>query len=353
MDVTLSENDYWEKARVQHFYVELRNRISGLLGVQAAGFLSHLPQRSNPPNDGFRIENRAEPQSGEPGINAGYIMVSPGAFEALRVPLLLGRRFDGRDAASAPPVAIIDQTAAGRYFPGLNPIGRRIRYYSADSVWLTIVGVVETLRYLPPRIDARPNVYVPHAQLPRFASYAGRAMTLLVRSTGTSDVDLASTVRQIVRETDPLVPVTRISALDDVVSRANGSARFATGLVALFGAVALGVGALGVYGLLSYMVQMRTNEIGLRLALGADPGRLRRHFLAEGAKLALAGISAGAVMALFAGRLLTDLLFRREATDVATMLAWVIVTLGVTSLLASWLPARRALRVDPLTALRS
>jgi predicted permease len=349
MDVTLPGGDYRDKARVQQFYHELRTRVAALPGLEAVGLTSQLPQRNSPPNDGFRIEGRREPQPGEPDIDGGYIQATPGALEALRVPLIWGRWFDQRDGAGATPVALIDETAARRFWPGQDPIGRRIQYYDDATPWLTIVGVVGTVRYESARRDVRPSIYVPHAQLPR-QFYTGRDMTLLVR--GPADAaSVASTVRTLVRELDPAVPVSRVSAMADVVERAQGAPRFAAGLMALFGLVALLVGALGVYGLLSYVVQTRSLDIGIRMALGANAARVQRAYLAQGITLALTGIAVGALLVVASGGLLRELLFGVTATDWPTIGA-VMAVLFAVSLLASWLPARRATRVDPLKVLR-
>ncbi len=351
LDVTLSGGDYQEKPRVQRFYQELDTRVAALPGVQAAGLLSVLPFRTSPPSDGFQLEGRPEPQPGEPDVEGGYILATPGAFEALGVPLTRGRNFDARDVANAPLVAIIDETAARAHWPGQDPIGRRIRYYGADSVsWLTIVGIVGAVHYNSPREDPRTNVYVPHAQMPR-QFYQGRDMMLLVRSTAARE-SLISAIRGAVRDIDPIVPVTRISSMDDVVARAVGRPRLAAGLMGLFGLASLIVGGLGIYGILAYIVQSRTNEIGIRMALGADARRVRLEILRQGMIMTGIGIGIGTLAALLSSRLLSEQLFGVTSTDQVTF-AVVIAVLASTSFLASWIPARRATRVDPLTALRS
>ncbi|MEX2283862.1 MAG: ABC transporter permease [Gemmatimonadota bacterium] len=351
LDVTLPAAEYAEPARVQRFYSDLRARVAALPGVQSTGLMSVLPFRTSPPSDGFRPEGRPDPQAGEFQIEGGYILTTPGAFDALGVPLVRGRHFDERDVSGAPLVAIIDETAAKMYWPGQDPIGHRIRYYGSDSLqWLTIVGIVGPVNYLSPRLDLRANVYAPHAQMPR-QFYNGRAMMLLVRSHAGRE-GLITAIRGAVKAVDPTVPVTRISAMDDVVARALGRPRLAAGLMALFGIAALIVGALGVYGLLSYIVLSRTNEIGIRMALGADAGRVRREILLQGLTIATVGIAVGTGVALMSGKLLGTMLFGVEATDTATFTTGISVLVFVTAL-ASWLPARRATRVDPLTALRS
>ncbi|HSL71068.1 MAG TPA: ABC transporter permease, partial [Longimicrobiales bacterium] len=347
LDVTLPASQYREKPRVSSFYDRLRNRVAELPGVQSAGLLSVLPLRTGPPSDGFRIEGRPEPQLGEPDIEGGYILATPGAFEAMGVPLVRGRRFDARDVAGAPLVGIVDETAARLFWPGQDPIGRRIRYYGADSAWITIVGLVGTVRYSSMLEDPRANVYVPHAQRPR-AFYEGRDMILLVRANG-EPAPIIAGVRQVVKQLDPVVPVTRASTMNEIITRAAGRPRFAAALMALFGVAALMVGALGIYGVLSYLVQTRTNELGIRMALGAETRQLQAFIVGQGMSLALIGIAAGTALALASTRWLGTVLFGISETDLTTY-AVVIAILAVTSLLASWLPARRATRVYPLTA---
>ena len=351
LDVTLPSADYQERSRVQQFYERLRTRIAALPGVEASGFLSVLPFRTMPPSDGFMIEGRPEPGPGEIDIEGGYILTTPGAFQALGVPVTRGRDFEARDAATTPLVAIVDETAVKLYWPGQDPIGRRIRYYGRDSLsWLTIVGVVGSVRYISPRDGLRANVYVPHAQMPR-PFYTGHAMMLLVRSRANSD-GLITAIRSAVSELDPTVPITRISTMEDVVARATGRPRLAAGLMGLFGLASLLVGGLGIYGILAYIVQSRTNEIGIRMALGADAGRVRREILTQGMIMSTIGIAVGTAAALLSGKLIGTLLFGVAATDTPTFAVVIAVLVG-TTLLASWIPARRATMVDPIRALRT
>jgi putative ABC transport system permease protein len=350
MDITLPASEYAEPARVHRFYQQLRDHAAALPGLRSAGLLSDLPLRSSPPDDGYRIEGVPDPQPGEPSIAGGYILATPGSFETLKVPILRGRSFDERDVSGAPLVAIVDETAARLHWKGQDPLGRRIRYYGLDSLsWLTVVGVAGPARYNSLRTDPEPNVYVPHAQTPR-RHYPGRDMTLVVRAQRNPN-ELSAGIRDIVRRLDPVVPITRVASMDEVIARASGRPRFAAGLMGLFGLVALLVGALGVYGVLSYTVQSRTNEIGIRMALGANAGTVRLQVLAQGMVLALIGILAGTGIALLSGGVLSKLLFGIDAQDLPTYTVTMSV-LATVALVASWLPARRATRIDPLTALR-
>jgi len=266
------------------------------------------------------------------------------------VEVLRGRGIEPSDVRGAPFVALVDELAARTYWPGEDPIGKRIRYHGADSAWITIVGVVESIRFVSPEQDPRPTVYVPHAQTPRESGYPGHAMTMVIRG-GRRPAALIAPVREIVARLDPAVPVTRAATMEEVVAQAMGRPRLATGLMSLFALAALLLGALGIYGVVSYAVQERTAEIGIRMALGAEAKHVRRMVLCQGLKLVAAGILTGTVAALAAGRLLSGLLFGVRATDPATLVTVIGLLAGI-ALLASYLPARKATSVDPIRALR-
>ena len=349
-DVTLPSSAYAEQARTAAFFTALREQTSALAGVSAAGLVSDLPLRSMPGMDGFRIEGRPEPQPGDPDYGGGFVMATPGYFEAAGIPLLRGRSIDARDVRGTPYVAVIDEKAAQAYWPNGDPIGQRIRYYDDDAPWLTIVGVVGAVRYETPRADARPAIYVPHAQAPRDGFYHGRSMTLVVRS-GLDDESLIPVIRDIVRRLDAQAPVTSIAPLRDVIADATGGPRFASTLMSMFALASLLLGALGVYGMLSFLVRARMPEFGIRIALGATPASVRRMVLRQGMLLALVGVLSGAALSLLSASLIADMLYDVSPTDPVTVAA-VGLVLGAVSLLASWLPARRATRADPATVLR-
>ena len=351
LDVTLTATDYGDVARTAAFFTTLREQVAALPGVRSAGLVSDLPLRSSPGMDSFRIEGRPEPQPGEPSYGGGYVMATPGYFETLGIPLVSGRALRAGDVRGAPFVAVIDELAARAYWPGTDPIGQRIRYYGPDSTWLTIVGVVGTVRYLAPQLDPRPAVYTAHAQAPRGRFYTGRSMTLVVRTASHSEA-LVQPIRKLIGTLDPQVPVSGVATMENVIAQATGRPRFATTLMSLFALASLLVGALGVYGVLSYLVRARTHEIGIRIALGASSAAVHRMVLRQGLVLAVIGIATGAVAYLASSRLLESLLYEVSPMDPVTLLV-VPLVLGAVALLASFFPARRATRIDPACALRS
>ena len=349
VDLTLPETSYPDVVRVGRFYDAVRTRVLALHGVREAGLVSELPLRSVPGMDDFRVEGRPDPGPGDPHLNGGYVMTTPGYFEAMGIPVLRGRGFTEGDVTGGPLVAVVDDLAVRNYWLGEDPVGQRIRYYDHDASWITIVGVVGSVRYRSPQEEPRPTVYVPHAQAPR-PQYSGRAMTLVVKA-GSSPPALTSAVRGIVSRLDPTVPLTNVATVGEVVDRATARPRITTGLIGSFALVSLLLGALGVYGILSHFVRMRTQEIGIRMALGESAASVRRRVLRQGMGLALAGIGVGAAAALLFGRLLGGLLYGISPHDPATVAAATLTLAGV-SLVASYLPARRATLVRPATALR-
>ena len=353
LDLALPEASYRDRARIDGFYAPLRAAVLALPGVASAGLVSDLPLRSLPGQDGFRVEGRPEPGPGEPSFDGGYVMATPGYFATLGIPVLRGRGIAEGDVAGSPFVAVVDELAARRYWPDADPVGRRIRYYDDDAPWLTIVGVVGTVRYGSPRDEPRPTVYVPHAQAPRpSVFYTGRAMTLVVRAQSPpAAAALVAPIRAAAGRLDPSVPLTNVATLDEVVDRTTATLRTTTGLIAAFAVVSLLLGALGVYGILSFVVRTRTREIGIRMALGEGVGAVRRGVLRQGLALALAGVAIGGAAALLFGRLLTGLLFGISPHDPLTFGAAIVVLVCV-SLIASYLPARRATLVPPAIALR-
>jgi predicted permease len=350
LDLALPETSYRDRARIDGFYAPLRAEVRALPGIVGAGLISDLPLRSSPGFDGFRIEGRPEPRPGEPSFDGGFVMATPGYFATLGIPVLRGRGIAESDVAGAPFVAVVDELAARRYWPDADPVGRRIRYYDEDAPWLTIVGVVGTVRYGSPREEPRPTIYVPHAQAPRPGFYTGRAMTLVVRAQA-SPASLVAPIRAAASRLDPSVPLTNVATVDEVVDLTTATLRTTTGLVAAFAVVSLLLGALGVYGILSYVVRTRTQEIGIRMALGEGTGAVRRGVLRQGLTLAVAGVAIGGAAALIFGRLLTGLLFGISPHDPVTVGAATLVLVGV-SLIASYLPARRATLIPPAIALR-
>jgi predicted permease len=300
-------------------------------------------------DSGVMIEGRAN----TPGLGAkgDWQVVSDGALEALGERLLRGRSFEASDNEQAQVVGLINETMARTYWPDVDPIGRRFRAGGDQRPWITVVGIVRDVKHNGIRARVKEKFYRSHAQFHLTSNFAPRNMTLLVRTSG-PEVALASPIRAAVRELDPALPVAAIRPMSDVIDAALATPRLAGGLLALFAALALALSAVGIYGVLSYLVSQRSQEIGIRMAIGADRGQVLRHVLSGGLRLSLAGIALGSLASLLLGRFAASLLHEVKPHDPATFAA-VPLLLGVVALLASYLPALRATRVDPLKALRA
>ncbi|HEX9671778.1 MAG TPA: FtsX-like permease family protein, partial [Thermoanaerobaculia bacterium] len=276
--------------------------------------------------------------------------VTPGYFAAMRIPLLRGRLIGESDTAQAKPVIVVDEDVVRRYFADRDPIGARINLTfeqmpDGTPLWREIVGVVAHLRNESLSKESNEQLYYPHAQLPR------PMMALAVRAGG-DPLALADAVRARVRALDPDQPLFDVRTMTARVEEALAPARSSTGLFAAFAALALLLAAVGVYGVISYSVAQRTQEIGVRMALGARRRQVLGQVVGQAAALAAVGLAAGLAGALALTRLLGSLLFEVSATDPATFAA-VPLLLAAVAVLASWLPARRAARVDPAVALRT
>jgi putative ABC transport system permease protein len=318
-------------------------RLRALPGVTAAGGVSSLPLRGDENISFVFVEGQPPPEPGKEPL-ADRRSATAGYFQALGIPLLAGRLFDGRDAAEAPPVAVIDEQMAGAYWPGADPLHKRFSL-SQPPRWITVIGVVRNVRHSGLRIEPRPQLYLPLAQSPR------SEMSLVVRAQGDPE-NLFNGVRRAVYATDPDQPIARLDTMERVVAASVAGQRFNMALLGAFAALALALAAVGIYGVTAYSVSQRTREMGLRMALGARPGALQRMVLKEAGLLAGVGLAAGLALALMATRLMASLLFGVPPTDPATFAA-VALTLGAVALAAAWLPGRRATRVDPMVALRA
>ena len=340
-----------DPAAARRTLTAIEERLSATPGIEIAGAVSNLPLASAGPPDDFMIEGRAAPPPGSPAWNARYLMVTPRAFRALGVPLKRGRLFEAADAPGRPPVALVNETAARLYWPGDDPIGRTIRYYPREtSPSIRIVGIVGDVRSMGADAQAPPAVYVPFEQAPR-PPYEGRTMTFVVRVAGDPNAIVPS-ARAAVASVDPGLPVANVRSMAEVISAAAGQPRFTTTVMSFFAGAAFFLAALGLYGILAYGVEQRVREIGVRLALGAGRRDILRLIVGNGLALAATGVITGVPAALVLTRLMGGVLAGVTTTDPATYVA-VVALLGASALLASYLPARRATRVDPLVALRS
>ena len=340
---------YDTRAKLLAFYTTLVQRLEALPEVRAAGLTVSLPPHLLSMTDTFTPEGMTLPPN-ESAPLGPLLFVSERYFTALGTPLLSGRFFTERDERGAPEVVIVNEALAKQYYPGQDPVGRRLknggpeRPIGPNNHWMTIVGVVGDVKYSGLDAPPEPTVYWPLRQA------VATTQWIVIRTTG-DPRSLSAAVRGVVAALDPDLPISRLSTMDDVMALSVAPPRFRTTLVAVFAAIGLLLAAIGIYGVMAYAVSERTHEIGVRAALGANRGDVLRLVLGEAAILAAAGIVIGLAGAVATTRLMRALLFHVEPTDAATF-AGVSAVLVVAALAASYIPARRAVRVDPMIALR-
>ncbi len=359
MIVSVAGTNEANSGRREIFYRDLLEKIMALPGVASVGAINHLPLEGDLWDRGFEIEGRPKPRPGEVPA-AVYRIVMPGYFETMRLPVKRGRSISYQDNAKAPAVVVINESAAERYWPGENPIGKRFVIAGQDGQpnWLTIVGV--TANAILHDIDGQtfPEMYFPALQMPAFLGEGTDGMiphmsyiTLVVRADG-DPAHLTTAVQGVVRSIDKNLPISQVLSMDEAVAHATAQPRFEMLLLGLFGAVALVLAAVGIYGVMNYSVSRRTREIGIRMSLGASRADVLRMIVLQGAFQALAGTAVGLVGAMLLSKLMGRLLFGVKPTDPLTFVA-VTVMLGLAALLAAGVPARKAMRVEPMAALRS
>jgi putative ABC transport system permease protein len=322
------------------FMRELLEHLRALPEVQAAGLTSDLPLRGSAVTESFSIAGRPTPEA-KP--QAGWYTASAGYFRAFSVPLLRGRDFTEQDAETAPRVVIINQTLAQRFWPAGDAVGQYLKI--DNDLPREIVGVVGDTKHLALDKETMPEMYVPYAQ----ARYL-MSVQLVVRTVA-DPLRLADALGRQVLALNPNQPVSQIKTMAQYLSEGVALPRFRSVLLGLFGALALALAIIGLYGLMSYTVTQRTHELGIRLALGAQAGDVLKLILRQGLKLALMGAALGLLAAFALTRLIEKLLFGVSATDPLTFAVIPLLLVGV-ALLACWVPARRAAQVDPLIALR-
>jgi predicted permease len=329
----------------------IENQLAATPGVEAAGAISNLPLASAGPPDSFVIEGRPKPLPGAPAWDARYLMATPRMFRALGIPLKRGRLLAEGDVVGRPFVAVINETAARLFWSGDDPIGKTIRYYPQETNHsIQIVGIVGDVRSIGASEPAPPAVYVPLAQAPR-PPYEGRAMTFIVRTPG-NPTSITASARAAVASIDAGLPLANVRPMSEIVSAASGQPRFTTLVMSFFAGIAFFLAALGLYGILAYSVEQRVREIGVRVALGADKREIFRLIIGDGMRLALVGAAVGVPSALALTRLMSGMLSGVTSADPVTYIV-VVGMLVISALLASYLPARRATRVDPIVALRA
>lgn len=351
-DLAVPSGDYPESADVIAFYEELLERLERLPGAQAAAAVSALPLTDGAPNIDFVIEGVPPPAPGEPAQSGDMIIADPGYARTFGVTVLEGRFFEPRDRLGSMPVVVVNRHLARMFWPEQSAIGKRIRSAGdAGAPWLTVVGVVGDVQFRTLAEEMRPAWYVPLAQMATTPGNDARYFSVAVR-TDRDPMLLAGSMRDVLRGVDPLLPVIRLRDLDHVAAEAVGGPRFTTTVLGLFAALALVLGAIGIYGVLAYAVARRTREFGIRMALGADARRLTRLIVVHGLRLALAGLVVGLIASLAATRLIEGLLFSVSPADPATFAA-VAAAVCIIAVAASLVPVRRALRSDPLRSLRA
>lgn len=346
MRVALPRGAYTTNDKIDSLWTRLEDRITHLPGVEAAALVNGLPPLRPPNMNDTDIEGFVAKKDG-PIQNVDYYnVVSKDYFKAMGIRLMAGRLLDDHDRMNAPDVVVINQTMAQTFWPGQDAIGRRIRPGSTDP-WCTIVGIVENTKNAGLDHPAGTEIYLPYAQ--KQGSGAGN-MYVVLRTKG-DPLSMVDSVRREVNELDPTLPLANIRLMDDVLSEAQAQPRFLTVLLSLFSSVALAIATIGIYGVISFAVARRTREFGVRIMLGAKPADVLRLVMRQGAWLAAVGIGAGLIAAFGLTRLMSRLLFGVSAGDPATFLVVTAVLVSI-ALLACYVPARRATKVNPVSTLR-
>ncbi|MGI9182538.1 MAG: ABC transporter permease [Longimicrobiaceae bacterium] len=345
MSIAIPPQRYPEGDMVERFHAQVRERVQALPGVRAAGWTSNLPLQSWGMNGWFEIPGRPEPVNSSEQPFAEFRLVSPGYFAALGIPVVRGRDLSPQDGPES-PVVLINRTLSDRYFPNEDPVGRRI---VLNNVELEIVGVMADVRQAELALAPLGELYLPYDV---FAGQFGLPSYTLVVSTQVPPTTLTGAVRGAIRSVDPEQPVYNVQTMQQVVRGSISDRQLYLWLLGTFAGIALLLAAAGIYGVISHSVTQRTREIGIRMALGAGAGTVLGLVVRHGATLALLGLVIGVSAAFALTRLLQGLLYGVSATDPLTFAA-VGVLLTSVAMLASYLPARRATRVDPMIALRA
>jgi putative ABC transport system permease protein len=324
---------------------ELRQRP----GVERAAAINSLPMGSASTDVGLRVEGRTFGEGESPQVH--YRIVTPGYLETMRIPLRAGRVIGEHDGVGAPQVVVINQALARRLWPGESPLGKRVACCTGDDVvWREIVGVVGDVHHWGPRVEPAPEMYLPFRQAPAETwDWFDRSMTLVVRADRPESQ--AAAMRGVVRSVDPTLPISDLRTMREVVARTRATTRFNTLLLTALALTGLALALVGIYGVISFFVSQRTQEIGIRLALGATTGDVLRMVVREGLVIGSVGLCIGLAVALLATRVLRALLFEVTSTDPLTLAASTLLMLGA-AVLASWIPARSAARVEPIVSLR-
>jgi putative ABC transport system permease protein len=329
-----------DEARQARFYDDVLQRVGALAGVESVGAVSRLPLSGGNSARSFNIPGR------ETEYNADVRVANPDYLRTMGIPLLKGRSFTAHDSQGSVPVVIVNEALAQTVFPGEDPIGRYLTNYGPRDETLQIVGIIGNVRHLSLDTVPRPELYQPLGQAtwPR--------MFFAVRTTAPNPLTLIPAVQTAVANVDKNVALGNVRTMEDLVARSVAQRKFTVLLLAIFAGIAVALAAIGLYGVMSYVVTQRTREIGIRMALGAQRRDVLKLVVRQGMMLTVIGVVIGLAASLGLTRLIANLLYGIAATDALTFAALSLLLLGV-ALLACWLPARRASGVDPMVALRT
>jgi putative ABC transport system permease protein len=345
MQIILPPSKYADAQRIVNVYREVFERLTLHPGVEAVGAGTGLPPVFNQLRSSFTVEGYQPSRAGAEAI-ANFLSINPEYFKTLGIPLIAGRAFSDQDTERAPRVAIISQRMVKRYFPDRPAIGGRLSFGGGTNPqWCVVVGVASDVKYSGGLSSAEEDaIYLPYPQAPTNGMY------LMIRA-GADPLSLVASARSVVRSVDADVPIAKIKMMDEVIDSSVARPRLIVALLGLFGAIALTLAVIGIYGVISYAVAQCAQEIGIRMALGAKPSDVLGMMVGRGARLALTGVVIGVIGSSAVTRALGDLLFGVSPTDPLTF-GGVAILLIVVAILASYIPARRAMKVDPVTALK-
>jgi putative ABC transport system permease protein len=345
MRVALTQAVYPDTARVQQFWTAVQQRMAGLPGVESATVMSGLPPMRQLNANDTQIEGWVQ-RDGGPIQNMDYWQITgPRYCETMGIRLIEGRYLDERDGEGAPLTVLVNQSTARAYWPGQSAIGHRVKP-AFQGEWRTVVGVVEDVKNAGIDKPTGTELYIPYRQ-----SGGGLRLVYVALKTRGDPAKMAGPARGVIRDVDSSLPVAAVRTMDEVLSASQARPRFLTLLLTMFSSVALVLAAVGIYGVISYSVAQRTNEFGIRMAMGAGPRDVLAMVLGQGLIMGATGVLLGAAGALALTRLIRGLLFGISAFDPLTFVVMAAV-LTLVTLAACWLPARRATRVDPMVALR-
>jgi len=343
------DTKYKEPAKRTAFYQQVLERVEHLPGVVSAGYSTSVPLGWKGGTSGFYPEGVKDPVPGMT-YDANHRQVSSDYLQAMKIPLRQGRYLTRQDNEQSLPVVVVNETMARQYWPGQSAVGRRFKLGdpNEDLPWVEIVGVVGDVRQMGLDEAVKAEMYLPYQQVEQQPWFIPR--DLAIRTSGETS-SLVGAVRQVIREIDPDQPISNVATMSDLLGEEAGQRRVGMIMLAAFSVLALLLASIGIYGVLAYFVTQHTNEIGVRLALGATPRNILLMIVKRGMGLTLLGISIGLAASFALTRLMTSLLFEVKAVDPLTFL-FVPLLLAVAALLACSIPARRAMKVDPLVALR-